>query len=87
MLEVGEGRLCVLPRPGGIRGLSRACADIRSLILSHGTPKPGEGPENGNPKNGGRQKRGGPEQGGRPETGAEPKKGGADSGGKGAEWV
>ncbi|XP_066064193.1 autophagy-related protein 2 homolog A-like [Chamaea fasciata] len=45
VLELGEGRLCVLPRPGGLRGLSRACVDLRSLILLHGpVPAEGEGP-------------------------------------------
>ncbi|XP_058280279.1 autophagy-related protein 2 homolog A-like [Hirundo rustica] len=45
VLELGEGRLCVLPRPGGAQGLSRACADARSLVLLHGpVPDEGEGP-------------------------------------------
>lgn len=36
VLEVGEGRLCVLPRPGGQRGGTHACAEVRHLALYHG---------------------------------------------------
>ncbi|XP_049648614.1 autophagy-related protein 2 homolog A isoform X2 [Accipiter gentilis] len=54
VLEVGEGRLCVLPRPGGQRGGTHACAEVRHLALYHGSvpEEAGEGlevPEEGGP--------------------------------------
>ncbi|XP_072737107.1 uncharacterized protein [Ciconia boyciana] len=37
VLEVGEGQLCVLPRPGGQWGHVCACAEARHIALYHGS--------------------------------------------------
>ncbi|XP_030331315.1 autophagy-related protein 2 homolog A-like [Strigops habroptila] len=44
VLEVGEGRLCLVPTPGGRRGGAGACAEVMELRLWHG-PVPEEGGE------------------------------------------